>query len=768
MQAGGGTERSARKEGGPLSAGWWRAPLGPPPHGGDALAWAAVALLAGVFLWFWLPAPPPWTLAILPLPLLLVAWQRFRHPWLLYPALLLAGLALTDARIQSRATAILPANIGGVEMLGRVEEVRPHHPGQVRMILRVRAIAGIKRRYWPGRVRLTVFTGGKRRKGRRTTAARARPVLPLPGDEVRLRARLLRLPRPVEPGAYDPARDLYMAGIGAIGFASLKNVYVLASDCDGCGPVLWLGRLVERLRRAIAAEVRAHLSDRRAAALALALMTGERGALSRDTVERLRAAGLAHILAISGLHLGLVAGAVFWLLRAVLAAFPALALNWPIKKIAAAAALVVALAYLLLSGNSVATRRAFIMLAVALLALVLDRPAISMRNLAVAALAILFLAPHKAVSAGFQMSFMAVMGLVAFHEFLAWWRHQRTDDAPREGPRDGRHRLWRRPFMVLAGLLLTTLVASLFTALPAAWHFNRLPTWSLLGNLAALPLLTAIVMPAGLLALVLMPLGLAAPALAIMQWGLSGILRVANAIAGLPHPWWTLPAMSATAAFLLASGLIWLALRADRARLLGLVPILAALLSPFAPRADVLVEERARLLAIRAAPGGLRAAAPPGRAGDFSLRVWLRRDGDPATPQQARNRRGWSCDALACRATIAHGKRVLYFKDVFRKRRKGAGSVDEMMLEDMRKRCEGVDMVIAAFPLRGLCRHGMASVVVDRFDVWRDGAHAVFIGKDGRFHVRHVRGALPRRPWAAPPLPRAQVQAQVRAAARPH
>ena len=548
-----------------------------------------------------------------------------------------------------------------------------------------------------------------------------------------------------------------MAGIGAVGFAGARSIRIMTTDCGRCGPFLWMERLVERLRRAIAHTVRGHMKREEAASLALALMTGERGALSRDVRESLRAAGLAHILAISGLHLGLVAGAVFWLVRAGLAAFPALALNWPVKKIAAGIALVVALAYLVLSGNSVATRRAFIMLAVALLALLMDRPAISMRNLAVAALLILLLAPHKAVSAGFQMSFMAVMGLVAVYEYFTW-RRMRRDERETLAEQAGRWRLLRWPLLALGGIALTTLVASAFTALPVAWHFNRLPTWGLLGNLAALPLLTVMVMPAGLLALALMPLGLAGPPLTVMEWGLSGMLRAAQAIAGLPDPWWPVPAMSAGAAFLMAAGLTWLSLRADRLRMLGLLPLLAGLLWPFAQRPEVLVEDRARLLAVRMEPRGPLAAAPQkGRAGDFALRIWLRRDGDTGSPKQARRRPGWTCDRLACEARVGGGLRVLYLRDVFRKKRRN-DEKDVDVLERMRARCERAELVVAAFPLRGLCRHGRARVVIDRFDVWRNGAYALSVGRDGRVVATHVRGSLPRRPWATPPLSRREVR----------
>lgn len=714
-------------------------PLGLRPLAGDALALAAAWFAGGIFLWFGLPGPPPVWMALAGGLAAALAWWRWRWPALLAALMVLAGLFWVGLRIQVQDTPLLPANAGRVLLTGQVESMRPHRPGRARMVLGVREIRGVRAQYWPRRVRLNVSL-----KGAKTAD------LPLPGDVVRLRAVLLRLPRPQEPGAYDPGRDLYMAGIGATGFARVRDVTVVSAACAGCGPWLALMRQVERLRRGIAARVRTGMADERAAGLALALITGERGALPERVRENLRAAGLAHILAISGLHLALVAGAVFWLVRAGLAVVPALALRRPVKKIAALAAWLVALAYLLLSGNSVATQRAFIMLSVALLALLLDRPAISMRNLAVAAWIIMLLHPHKVVSAGFQLSFLAVAGLVAAYEWFTWRRRRRAGE--RGAPVAAHGRLSRWPFAFAGGLLATTVIASVYTALPAAWHFHRLPAHGLLGNLAALPVLSAMVMPAGLLALAAMPFGLEGPVLAVMERGLAFMLAAAERIAALPGTWWRVAQMQPVAAALIGGGLLWLALRRDGWRLLGVLAVVAGAAWPPAQRPDVLVEERARLVAVRT-PAGL--AAMPGRAGQFALRVWLERDGDAADAKTARARPGWRCDALMCRVRV-NGRVVLYLKDVFR-RKGGKGAEAEVALPAMQLACDGAVVVVAAFPLRGLCREEKGRVALDRFDVWRNGAHALFLRRDGGVEVRHVRGVSSGRPWAAAPLARYRV-----------
>ncbi len=797
---------------------WLRQPLGQPPPEGDALAWAAVWLTAGVFLWFALPQPPaPWFGAVAGTALLALRLWRWRTDtqlaspplaallppvvWLLPMALVLLGLALAGWRIHVQQTPLLPANIGGTVLAGVVEQVRPHRPDQARMVLRVRHVGRLQRAFWPRRVRITI-TGLKAGQGE-NGGDRSFAALPLPGDVVRLRARLLRLPQPVEPGAYDPARELYMAGIGAVGFASVRGIEVLGEGCgkdaqgrgeEGCSAWLWLERGLEHMRRVISRAFDSYMDDPIAAALAKALTIGARGALPPRLHEQLRAAGLAHILAISGLHLALLAGAVFWLARAGLALSARLAVHWPLKKVAAFIAWLVALAYLLLSGNSVATQRAFIMLSVALLAVMVDRPAISMRNLAIAALCILLIWPHKALSAGFQMSFLAVMGLVAGYEAFNWWRHQRRR-LHLVRAQEAEHRSagpWREAgrwlLAAVGGLAFTTIIASVYTALPAAWHFNRLPVHGLWGNMAALPLLSFVVMPAGLLTLALLPvvallrlLGLEAMAdalpgwpLALMQWGLTHMAAAAGEIASLPGGWWHVPALTASATLLLSAGLLWLALRNDRLRLLGLLPmalVLGGMWPAFAPRPDVLVEERARLVAVRMADG--RLAATPGRAGSFALRIWLRRDGDAAPPGQARRRGGWQCDELMCRARLRSGARILYLRDVFRRSRgkQGTEGADrEQALEAMQAACMQADVVIAAFPLRGLCRATggggrQPKVVIGRFDVWRHGAHALYLQPDGRWQVRTVSGEGRALPWRRAPLPRHEVMLRTKAEA---
>ena len=259
-------------------------------------------------------------------------------------------------------------------------------------------------------------------------------------------------------------------------------------------------------------------------AVAAALIMGQRGSISEETLTAMRDAGLAHLLAISGLHMGLVAGLLFFTVRGSLALVAPLTLQRPIKKWAALAALVGVFGYLLLAGAPVPTQRAFVMTGLVLVGVMLDRTAISLRLVAWAAAVVLLLRPESIVGASFQMSFAAVLALVAFYEVAG-----------------AKMRVWfggagtlRRLALYVAGVGFTTLIAGLAT-LPFAIHqFNRVAVFGMAANLVAVPLTGLWIMPWAVLALVLMPVGLEAAALVPMGWGVDGMLAVAQTVAAWP------------------------------------------------------------------------------------------------------------------------------------------------------------------------------------------------------------------------------------------
>ena len=191
-------------------------------------------------------------------------------------------------------------------------------------------------------------------------------------------------------------------------------------------------------------------------AFAAAIMSGDRSGMSQVTLANLRSSNLAHLLAISGLHMGLLTGFVFAVLRVAMVLIPSVGLRWPVKKIAAFGALLAAGGYLALSGGNVATERAFTMVAVMLVAIMLGRPALTLRAVAMVAIVILVLQPESITGPGFQMSFAATTALVFVFKYLRYanWQH------------------WPRWTRGAVSLVISSFVAGLATAPFAAAHFN--------------------------------------------------------------------------------------------------------------------------------------------------------------------------------------------------------------------------------------------------------------------------------------------------------
>src|SRR5437660_2411484 len=344
------------------------------------------------------------------------------------------------------------------------------------------------------------------------------------GSFVELKARLQPPLAPLRPGSYDFSRDLYFQGIAASGFA-MGAIKTVEPRVNG-GLALRYAAVMQGLRDAIDARIRTTLDgDKRA--IATALLTGRRDAITEPVNDAMFISGLGHVLSISGYHMAVVAGVVFFAVRALLALFPALAAGFPIKKWSAGAALAASAFYLLLSGAEVATQRSFFMTAVVLIAVMVDRRAITFRTLAVAALIVLSIAPEALVHPSFQMSFAATLGLVA----LVQIGMPRLFAAP-DHSTTARVALWGGREVMM--LLLASLVAGLATTPYAAFHFHRVTPYGVLANLAAMPVVSAVVMPAGLLGLVAMPFGFDGVFWRVMGVGIDWMIAVTQWVAALP------------------------------------------------------------------------------------------------------------------------------------------------------------------------------------------------------------------------------------------
>ena len=669
------------------------------------ILWLPVAVGAGVAFYFTLPIEPTlWTGLAAFSVLLTLSWamrrQRGRLGVVIGFAAVAAGFAAAQIRTQTVAAPILQERMGPVAIEGRVVAVEPRGTAR-RISLADLEIPRLAVDETPRRVRI------------RVAAKRADLV---PGERVRLRVVLTPPPPPVAPGAFDFQRQSYFRGLGAVGFA-FGAPEVLAGG-GGSGRI---ADTVAALRQAIGRRVMAALPSPEGA-LARALMTGERGAIPEPVITAMRDSGLAHLLAISGLHIGLVAGLLYVGLRAALALIPPLALRWPIKKIAAVAGILGAAACAVIAGVPIPTQRAFLMIGLVLLAVLLDRRGLGIRTVAWAALVILLVQPESLLGASFQLSFAAVTALVAVYEEISEARTRRGATRPRP---------LLRPLVYLGGVALSTLIAGSVTAPFAIFHFNRLAVFGVAANLGAVPLTALWIMPWAVVAFLLMPLGLETLALVPMGWGLSAVIAIAKSVAAWPGAVSLVPSMPGWALATVVLGGLWLFLWRRAWRYVGLVPVAAGLASlALVDPPDILVDEQGELLAVRMVDGDL--AVSTLRKARFERDVWLRRDGQEARPgkwpEEGPSADGrLACDRLGC---IYRAKCHV----VALVRRPGA------LQED----CLVADVVVAAVPVRRSCP--AAGLVIDRFDLWRNGAHAVWF--DGRgVRAESVNGWRGDRPW---------------------
>ena len=645
--------------------------------------WLPVAQGIGILLYFAADREPSLLAAIVAciVPALLAVLLRQRPAAaaaLAMVALCFAGFALTAWRTASVAGPILD-RVRFVTATGFVETVEARDRGS-RIVLRVTSMDGVPEGARPERVRVSLRTGALR-----------------PGQHIRARMRLLPPPGPARPGGYDFGRDAFFRGIGAVGSVSGAVAEVAAPAAMPRDLVLRAG--IDRARNALTERIVA-IGGGQGGAVAAALVTGKRGQITEATNQDLRAAGIYHIVSISGLHMVLAAGTIFWLVRALLAFSATAALLWPIKKIAALAAMAGATAYCVFSGAEVATVRSLIMTLVMLGAILVDRPALSMRNLALAAMIVLALEPEALLGPSFQMSFGAVAALIAFAER---WEARR-----REGPP-----LLPWPLAPVAqaaiGILVTTILATAATAPFGAYHFQTFNPYGLIGNALALPFVSIVVMPAAVFGVLTYPLGLDWPAWWLMGSISDWVLVMSRWVAAFDRSTMLVPAFgpAALGGFVLA--LLWITLWTTPLRWLAVLPLACGVLLAARPeRPAILIERDGSGLLARVSDGRMAVA---GRPSAFVLQQWLNGEGDGRPPSDASLREGVRCDRLGCVLHDDRGKAISYARD------------RAAVAED----CGRAALVVTPLYWTGPC----AAQLIDRAVLSRDGALALYATRDG-------------------------------------
>ena len=614
-----------------------------------------------------------------------------------------AGYALAGYRVYSLATVTLDKELRPTNIEGSVERVHMYEDGKIRLTLKDTVIRGTEPLTLVN-VRVNKFYD-----------------MPYPGDRIKIRAGLMPPPGPSMPGDYDYGRQVWFQGLSAVGYS--VSALEITEKNQG------MARKLSGLRQRMAERIKVQIPGE-AGTLAAALITGIRGGMPEALAEAIRNAGLAHLLAISGLHMGLLCGVVFFAVRFGLSLVPSLSLNYPIKKWAAVAASLAGLGYLFISGASIPTIRAFIMVIIVFLGVMTDRKAISLRLVAIAAIFILVTTPEALVGVSFQMSFAAVVSLVVVFERFG-------NDFMNKFRGDARFRQKLTYFIV--GSLFTSMIAEVAIAPFALYHFNKIVLFGLLANLIAMPVMGSWVMPWIVVTLVLMPFGLENLALIPMSWGLEVIMATAYWVSELPGATLEIPAIDLRALVFLVLGALWLGIWRLKWRLAGIPLMMVGVFFALSyKQPDILIDNAGKTIALRGNDNSLTLSRMNGSRivrdrwrQRYGLKELVRWDYESFTPEQAQGRE-LSCDTFSCLYRPARVDHLLV-----------SLVQDELALPED---CQTADVLISLVPVEINCP---ADVVLDRWDFYNNGGYAIWLPdeKGGEVRLENVKESRGNFPW---------------------
>lgn len=549
--------------------------------GFDRAPWLAVVFAGGILAWFALPTPAHWIAATVGGAGAALAALALWPPGSaadearanLRMAVVACGLvfALGVAVVWARSAIVGGAPIARPAVVlieGRVL-AREDQPAQdrLRLTLALREAPGEAAR----KVRVNVPLAALAKGGPPPGLAE--------GAVVRLRARLMPPAPPMLPGSYDFARAAWFQGLSATG--TMVGPLVMIAPAPGSGGIAALQRaLADHVRKVVPGSP---------GAIAAAFASGDRGGIAAQDEAAMRDSGLTHLLSISGLHVSAVIGAAFVLALRLLALWPALALRVRLPVVAAGLGALAGVGYTLLTGAEVPTVRSCVAALLVLGALALGRDALSLRMVALAAGFVLLLWPESAIGPSFQMSFAAVLAIVA----LAGCAPVQGFLAPRDEP------WWARTGRRVVMLFVTGVVIELALMPIVLFHFHRAGIYGALANVVAIPLVTFIAMPLIALGLLLDTLGLGAPVWWLVERALELLLGIAHFTAAQAGAVRLMPQIGGLTVALFAVGGLWLALWRGRVRLAGFLPIAAASVMVAAtPIPDVLVTGDGRQVGI--------------------------------------------------------------------------------------------------------------------------------------------------------------------------
>lgn len=683
--------------------------------------WLAIAFGMGVAAYFALPLEPPlWIGAVACAIGVTACWLlRGRDPALAACVLLTAtaaGFLAGEVRTSQVEVRMLPAPLERALFVGVIDQIELLPAGQ-RVTLRDVDIKDLPRDTTPQRIRIKTVV--------------AQPDLRI-GQKVGGVASLSAPAGPAMPGAFDFRRQAFFDELGATGFGFGRlKILKQPHETRAGGVATAISDRIGATRAAIAQRIRSQLPDA-TGAITIALTVGDQTALRTADINAMRDSGLAHLLSISGLHIGIAAGLFYFGLRFALAFVPWIALRYPVKKWAAALAILAAALYAGLAGWTAPTERSLLMGGLAFLAIILDRSPISLQLVAWAAMLILMFQPDTLLGASFQMSFSAVFALVVAFERLSPWLAARRQAWGEGTSWDAKlFAIVGNALLWFAATIATSVVASLATLPFALFHFDRLSVYGVFANAIAVPLTTFWIMPFAALSLILMPFGLDGWALQVMGWGCDLLLWVAHWVAGWPGAIAVLPAMPTAALIVVGIALLWLGMARGRWRWLGAAAMAGAIVSGWiVPRPDILIAPSGKLVAFRSPDGDLVLSS--NRAERLVRDTWLRRNGQVGFRDigDLDGSEAWlRCDGGSCDYA---GRVRLFMSDP---------PADAL-------RCAGIDLVLLP---RAAAGNECQGLVIDQADLLARGAHAIYL-KDGSLDIIDAASVIGDRPWAPPAL----------------
>lgn len=661
--------------------------------------WLPVGVGLGIAIYFSLQQEPPLWLGCSSLILftfLIILSKRSFYFMSLNIIFLVIALGFTSAQWRSFGLGkkMISVSLGQKEFAGEVDRIELRPDGQRLTLKNIQYKSKIVSA--PQKIRIIM-------RGKLQTQFALKV-----GQTVSLKAVLLPPSEPVAPGAYNFRQRAFFEGIDAVGFATTKPIII--KEITQKGVIKKFLMKWSQMRHSLTQRLRQGIGGKEGE-IAAALITGDRSGISRELQQSFADAGIAHILAISGLHLSIISGLAFLIFRRILSLIPWIALNYPIKKWSAGLAILLTSGYLGLCWGSIPALRAFLMTTIMLLAIILDRSALSMRNVAIAALIILIPWPESLLGPSFQLSFAAVIALIAAYEGGQVWFFKGNLQST----------ALRRIGLYMGGIMLTSLIASLATTPFSIYVFHRFSLYAISANLAAIPLTTLWIMPFAILSVGLMPFNSEGLALRFLSQGIHCLITIANQVSKWPGAVTLVPTMHIWAMPLMVGGGLWLCLWNQRWRWWGLGPIIAGLILVISPHPpDIYISGDGKLVAVCEENGPLWLTSVHSKS--FVRETWLAQQGLNQFQALIQQEEGY-------RFYFSKAQKTLLIRTNFKQLVACADIIIDLSHVSPRMQCS-------------------KSLKINPLDLQQQGAHAIWLRPDQAPFVLTVAKDVGDRPWS--------------------